>query len=125
MIVIVTMFIRVEPAAPQFVAISPLSRRRTAAQRVRIAKRDGDAGETNWARDGPHPSIQRSGALQGAGGSRSGASSTRIERSELRARGAEDDGSSAGNAPEPGVSFESRALAVEPAGVEPVASSRT
>jgi hypothetical protein len=37
---------------------------------------------------------------------------------------AADDGSRAEDAPEPGVSFESRALAVEPAGVEPVAASQ-
>jgi hypothetical protein len=39
--------------------------------------------------------AQRRAALHGAGGSRSGASSTPVERSELRAPGAEDDRSSA------------------------------
>jgi hypothetical protein len=44
------------------------------------------------------------------------------ERSEPHPARAKDDGSSAEDAPEPGLSIESRALPVEPAGVEPVAS---
>jgi hypothetical protein len=45
------------------------------------------------------------------------------EQSELHPARAKDDGSSARDAPEPGPSDESRALAVEPAGVEPVAAT--
>jgi hypothetical protein len=45
-------------------------------------------------------------------------------QSRAHARPSADDDSSAHDAPEPGISFESRALAVEPAGVEPVATSQ-
>jgi hypothetical protein len=45
--------------------------------------------------------------------------SPRLERSGRTPSSAEDDGSRAHDAPEPGISFKSRALAVEPAGVDP------
>jgi hypothetical protein len=82
------------------------------SSRVRIAKRDGDAGETLRARGWQCvPCLYlRIRALQGAGGSRSGANSTPVELSRLRAPGAKDDDSSALDAPEPGLSDESRAL---------------
>jgi hypothetical protein len=50
---------------------------------------------------------------------------TTAERSELDIARAKNDGSSSHAAPEPGLSFESRAPSMEPAGVEPVAARPT
>jgi hypothetical protein len=102
--------------------------------RVRIAQRDGDAGETVSSAPSNQARPFTSRPCTNTKGSRSERSEEsedppQADRSSTRARIAKRDGnagetvSSARDAPEPGASFESRALAVEPAGVE-LASAR-
>ncbi len=69
-------------------------------------------------------SLTRAGLWQWSRRESIRSASTPLERSERTPSSAEDDDSSAQDASEPGLSDESRALAVEPAGVEPVAAKR-
>jgi hypothetical protein len=102
--------------------------------RVRIAQRGGDAGETVSSTPSNQARPFTSRPCTNTKGSRSERSEEtedppQADRNSTRVRIAKRDGdagetmSSARDAPEPGASFESRALAVEPAGVE-LASAR-
>jgi hypothetical protein len=79
--------------------------------RVRIAKRGGDAGETGRALEcDTSPDPKTPGRAKEPAGVDPERTHRPPEQSELHIARAEDDGSSAHDAPEPGDSFESRAL---------------